>query len=284
MPFRRRTTFSRRRKYYRRSRKGRARGRFARKRFMRKAPGLRAGLYIPRQAYVKLPFVQIMSNPLLTVSSGIATWTFGVQGNGICCPLSTSLTGQPGSGERYPLGLEQYAGFYKFYKVLGSSLKIQYSTTSTTALSAVMVVLAGQGAVDDTDTDSNWQKFLNAPTQELIQYPGASWKSMSGIHGETFNFLKGFRKTKSMIGRKDIRDNDDTQGLLPGTEDQAPNGTNPQANDTDDSFSGSWFWMVRIALNTSGNVAANTFDPILKMKYYTQLYGRDFNTSLVVPA
>lgn len=59
-------------------------------------------------------------------------------------------------------------------------------------------------------------KFIGAPIQELIQYPGASWKSMNAVAGVTFNFLKGFRKTKSMIGRKDIRDNDDCQGLYQG--------------------------------------------------------------------
>lgn len=279
MPYARRN-FRRTRKTYRRSRKGYRRRRFARKRFMRRAPGLRAGLYIPRQAYVKLPFTQIISNPQIAPGNG---WTFGIQGNGICCPLSTSLTGQPATGERYPLGLDQYSGFYKFYKVLGSSIRIQSSTNGPNAVPAIMCILAGQGAVGDTDPNSNWQKFANAPIQELLQYPGVSWKSMNGIHGETFNFLKGFRKTKYMIGRKDIRDNDDTQGLLPGTEDQAPNGTNPQANDTDDSFSGCWFWMIRITTSGNGGMAENTFDPIVKVKYYTQLYGRDFNTSLAVP-
>lgn len=159
MPFRRRSNFRRNRKPYRRSRKGYTRGRFARKRFSKSVPrGLKAGLYIPRQAYVKLPFTQILNNDQELTSP--FQLTFGVQGNGICCPLSQTLTGQPTSGDRYPLGLEQYSGFYKFYKVLGSSIKLQYTQPATAARTIIAVIIAGQGAPYDTDPSSNWQNLL----------------------------------------------------------------------------------------------------------------------------
>lgn len=283
-----RGSFRRGRKFYRRSRKGRARRRFARKKFYKRVPrGLKAGLYIPKEAYVKLNYTEFIYSPEITVGNN---WTFGFNGNGICAP-STTGGFVPVSGQEYPLGLTQYSSFYKYYKVLGSSIKIQLNNLvsgsgSTATGPATVCLLAGQGLNGDSDSSSNWQVFENAETRNLISYPGASWKMMSQINGsQTTVWLKGFRKTKTMLGRKDIRDNDDVQGLLPGTDDSNPNGTNPGINGgLVAGYSGSWFWMVRVDPTiTNGTTPANSYQVVVKIKYYVQLYGRDFNEQGIVP-
>lgn len=273
MPYARRN-FRRTRKTYRRSRKGRARRRFARKKFSKVPRSLRPGLYIPREAFVKLPFTQVIRSPALTAG---APWVIGYNGNGITCP-ETSGTNIPQTGDVYPLGLSQYSNFYKFYKVLGSSIKVNIAANQTGLIQAWTTLLAAQGLNGDTDTLSNWQVMLNADPQDLMSYPGASWRILSSQSGSQSNiFLKGFRKTKSMLGRKDIRDNDDVQGLLPGTDTAAPNGANPDMT-SGSNYSGNWFWMIKIDPTENGNISEGSYQVIVKIKYYVQLYGRDFNT------
>ena len=212
MPYARK--YTRTRKFYRRSRKGRARRRFARKKFLRSARGLKAGLYIPRQAYVKLPFTQIIQVPQLT--SG-ANYTLPIQGTGLTCPLTVGNI-IPQTGEKYPLGLEQYANFYQYYKVLGASIKVQInngttisgSSVDTTNCSYYCALLSAQGLAGDSDTGSNYYKMSNSTTEDLISFPGCSWRLVSGNQGSRSNvFLKRFTKTKSILGIKDVKDCDE---------------------------------------------------------------------------
>lgn len=278
MPYARRN-FRRTRKTYRRSRKGRARRRFARKSFSKVPRSLRPGLYIPREAFVKLPFTQVLRSPELTAG---APWVLGYNGNGITCPESGPLSAQP--GEIYPLGLSQYSNFYKYYKVLGSSIKVNISSNATGLIQAWTTLLAAQGqAKNNSSSTTNWSVMLNADPQDLMSYPGASWRILSAQSGSQSNiFLKGFRKTKTMLGRKDIRDNDDCQGVLPGTGSD-PDGRNPYSTALPDPESGSWFWMIKIDPTENGNVSEGSYQVIVKIKYYVQLYGRDFNTQAEVP-
>lgn len=275
MPYARRN-FKRTRKTYRRSRKGRSRRRFARKSFSKVPRSLRAGLYIPKEAFVKLPFTQVLRSPASTFG---APWILSYNGNGITCPQTSSVS-VPFPGDLYPLGLSQYAGFYKYYKVLGSSIKVNISSNATGLIQAWTSLLAAQGLNGDTDTSSNYMTMLNADPQDLISYPGCSWRILSSQSGSQSNiFLKGFRKTKTMLGRKDIRDNDDCQGLLPGTDDTYPNGSNPSSA----TNSGSWFWMIKIDPTENASIAEGSYQVIVKIKYYVQLYGRDFNIQVQVP-
>lgn len=269
--YRRKRTYSNRRKFIRKNRKTR----FSRKRFFKRVPrSLMAGTYIPQQAYVKLPFTYIVSLPGI---AGGGDWDLGLWGNGITCPLSS---GPPGNGQSYPLGLYEYSQFYKYYKVLGSSIKVQINNASTTQnMSFYCVLLASQGIPYNTDTDSNYYQIQDSTTTDLVSYPGASWKLVSNYNGSSNNvYLKGFRKTKTMLGIKDVRDVDETQGLLisqPGTSNE--HGLNPGENDS------SWFYYLRIdpSDNTSGT-SPDDITVIVKMKYYVQLYGRDFNRQAVV--
>lgn len=293
MPYRRRN-YSRkpytsyRRKTYRKGKRN-ARGRFARKTF-RKSMTLRAGLYIPRQAYVKLPFTSIIQVPQLTTG---ANWTLGIWGNGLTCPLSINPSGNPSVGDKYPLGLEQYSSFYQYYKVLGASCKVQINngttisgdSVSTSNASYYCALLSAQGTPYDTDTDSNWYKMANSDTENLISFPGCSWRLVSNSVGSRSNqFLKRWTKTKSILGVKDVKDIDDLQGYLPGSESDFPNGRNPSQSDAPNGGSDhNWFFMLRIDPNIAATIPANAVSIVLKVKYYVQLYGRDFNNQGVVP-
>lgn len=280
--YRRKTPSTFRRKTYRKGKRG-TRKRFARKTF-RKSMTLRSGLYIPKEAYVKLPLTQIIQSPALTAG---ANYNIGIWGAGITCPFSTITSGVPSPGDLYPLGLTQYSEFYKYYKVLGCSAKVQINSSTTisgdssatASASYFCSLVAATGSPYSTDSDSNWVTMVNASTQDLISYPGCSWKLLSGTTGNNQNaYLKGWRKTKNMISVKDVRDCDELQGLLPGTDGIYPNGRNPGFPDS------SWFWLLRIDPNLTVNIPANSFQIVIKLKYYVQLYGRDFNVQTAVPA
>lgn len=276
MPYARRN-----RKINYRRRRGRAgRRRFSKKRFFKRIPrSLRAGLYIPRQAYVKLPFTQIIQVPELTNSN----YNLPIWGNGLCGPLTvnSSFPQSPNPGDKFPIGLEQYANFYQYYRVLGASCKVQINASGATPNgSFYCALLSAQGRPYDTSTTSNYQKLTNADTENLISFPGCSWRLVSQQNGSRQNvFLKRWTKTKSIIGVKDIRDNDETVGLLPNTNENAfPWGNNPSTED------GSWFFLLRIDPNLSSTITAGTVQIILKVKYYVQLFGRDYNNQFVVPS
>lgn len=285
MPYARKG-FRRSRKGYRRTRKGRTRGRFSRKRFQKGVPrGLKAGLYIPRQAFVKLPITRIITSPALLANQN---YNLGIWGTGLTAPFSTGVV--PAAGDLYPLGLSQYSNFYQFYKVLGASIKVQINSsttisgdsTATTQASYFCSLSAAQGDPYDTDIGSNYFKMSNITTQDLISYPGTSWRLASQSMGNRQNvFLKAFRKTKSMLGIKDMRDAVMCQGFLPGTEASYPNGRNPTASD---SYDNNWFYIIRVDPNISNPIPAGSFQMIVKVKYYVQLYGRDFNNQASVPS
>lgn len=256
------------------------------KNVFRKGPQrtLRSGLYIPQQAYVKLPYTEYLQSPVIAANSN--GWTFGFNGNGLCCP-STSASDVPTAGQRYPLGLEQYEGFYKYYKVLGASIKVQLNNavTADTGATAVMrcVLIAAQGLNGDVDVLGNYRIAQLATTDDLINYPGASWRMMSSANGsQSTIWLKAFRKTKTLLGIKDVRDNTDCQGLLRGTDTNYPNGTNPY--DPTKNNSGSWFYMIRVDPANAVELSAGRVQCSIKIKYYVQLYGRDFNVQGTVPA
>lgn len=273
MPYARRS-FRRYRKPYRRSRKTGGRRRFARKKFYKSVPrGLKAGLYIPKEAFVKLPFTQIINGPELTNTN----YNLGIWGNGICCPLSTSAS--PSPGDLYPIGVQQYSTFYQNYRVLGASVKVQINCSGAIPNGSFYCALTtAQGVPYDTDPSSNWFKLSSATTQDLISYPGTSWRLASQQNGSLSNiFLKRFGKTKSIIGVKDVRDNEDCLCPLPNTVPAQVNGFNPGSQES------AWFFILRVDPNLQTTVPADSFQIIIKVKYYVQLTGRDYNNQLVVP-
>lgn len=278
MPYARRN-----RKINYRRRRGRAgRRRFSKKRFFKRIPrSLRAGLYIPRQAYVKLPFTQIIQVPELTDSN----YNLPIWGNGITGPLTADINGIPNPGDKYPIGVEQYANFYQYYRVLGASCKVQINNSGATPNgSFYCALLSAQGRPYDTNTNSNYYKITNADTENLISFPGCSWRLVSQQNGSRQNvFLKRWTKTKNILGIKDIRDNDDTAGTLPLTRDAATGGDAQWGqNPSNQDFS--WFFLLRIDPNLSSTIAAGTVQIIVKVKYYVQLFGRDYNNQFVVPS
>lgn len=255
------------RRFSRRPRKGSRR--FSRKKFTKNALVSRVS-FIPNQMYVKLPWTQITAT-----ASGTGDQNFSWNGVGITCPL-TGTSGEPANGETFPLGLEEYAGFYQFYKVLGASIKIQLNSSGTTADgSYYCTLLSATGNRLDTDTDSNYFKLAAATTENLISYPGAVWKIMSQQNGSRQNImLKKFCKTKNMLSIKDVRDMDTLQGYLPGTDASYPNGKNPVTANPGDAVN--WFFFLRIDPNQTSSQAAGAVQMVVKIQYYVQLYGRDY--------
>lgn len=269
------SNYSKKLKNYNRKRK-----RFVRKTFTRSPPKLRAGLYIPNQAMIKLPFTRFLTTDMIA-SGGV--YGLPIWGTGICCPLTASTGGTPSSGDIYPLGVVQYSDLYQYYKVMGASCKVQINnstlvsgdSTATAQSSALCALLAVQGVPYSTDTGSNYQKIIAADTQDLVSYPHCSWNLVSHNVGSRQNiYLKKFVKTKTMIGVKDVLDVDELQGLLPNNTSSSlsPRGTNPTSDDSN------FFFYLRIDPSVTAITPSSSFQIVLKMKYYVMLYGRDFNT------
>lgn len=241
-----------------------------RKRYVRKSTALISkSFYIPKTAFVKLPFTALAVTPALAQSQ---FYTLAIWGSGITCPLTTSQTGVPANGDKYPLGLKEYASFYQHYRVLGASCKVQLNGSGGTPLgSYYCTLLTSSGRPFDTNVDSNYQRIISASTEDLMSYPGAKTKLMSQQNGSNSNiYLKCYGKTKTILGLKDTLDNEELIGLMPGTNTSLPNGNNPY------DPRGSWFFVLRID-PAVGDSPASTVQMIIKVKYYVQLLNRDYN-------
>lgn len=269
------------RKYYtkkrrfQRRRNGKYRKRFKRKSF-RKSPGfLQSGLYIPKQAFVKLNHTRFMVNEQLT---GGNPWVININGNGLCSPYSI---GGADPGDTFPQGLLQYSNFYEKYRVLGCSIKINFNNGGGNSTQGVGVLLAYNGVFDTgpTGNDDNYERLIASDPDSLVSYPGASWKIISTNTGNRQNaFFKGFRKSKTILGVKDMRDNDEADALLPTNvpESAQQYGTNPSASQR-------WSWMFKFNPFFTDTIPAATYQVTVKLKYYVQLFGRDYNEQFEVP-
>lgn len=241
-----------------------------RKRYVRKSTALISkSFYIPKTAFVKLPFTALAVTPAMI---GSQFYTLAIWGSGITCPLTTNQTGVPANGDKYPLGLIEYAKFYQHYRVLGASCKVQLNSSGSTSQgSYYCTLLTSSGRPFDTDPDSNYQRIIAASTEDLMSYPGAKSKLMSQQNGSASNiYLKCYGKTKTILGLKDTLDNEELLGVLPGTSSSNPNGYNPYDQRQ------SWFFVLRIDPAVVDS-SASAVQIIIKVKYYVQLLNRDYN-------
>lgn len=241
-----------------------------RRRYFKKSTALISkSFYVPKTAFVKLPFTALALTPSMT---GSQFYTLAIWGSGITCPLTIDPTGVPLNGDKYPLGLMEYANFYQQYRVLGASCKVQLNSGGATPNgSYYCTLLTSSGRPFDTDADSNYQRIIAAATEDLISYPGAKTKLMSQMNGSAQNiYLKCYGKSKTILGLKDTLDNDELVGQMPGTNTSTPNGRNP------DNPRQSWFFVLRID-PANDNSSAGAVQMIIKVKYYVQLLNRDYN-------
>lgn len=276
MPYGRRSYRSyrpRRRTYRRRTFKGARK--FARKRFTKYSTKQRTIVKAPvlsRELYVKLPWVQQYK---ITIGSPNAHNDFFL-GNSICPHpdvMQLNSTIVPSGAVPYA-GSYEYQNFYDCYRILGTSIKIMTFSDSTYVSKCILVPVT---CADEINWSARKSILDGLSDQELASLPYAQCQYMSSHNGSrAFVFNKTFRKTKNMLGVKDIKDADSTIGNLPvqviASEDQ------PGTQVPDPTYSFAYYFRIR---NTGSSTFAYEYQ--VKMKAYVQLFGRKdiFNAQLI---
>lgn len=234
-------------------------------------------LTIARNLNVKLPWVKTFNDDVL--GSGSKTYVF--QGNTII-PHTSLSSGHPSSGDNIPSGLLQYSQFYNKGIVYGSSIKIEIvnptvqTSVANGVFRAVLISVPFTNQTDDGYEDTISQ--LNSYTYEqLLSWPGAKWKMISSSSGSNNRcFFKMFRKTKSMVGVKDMRDqindNNDLSVHLPDGETVS---TSYRRAST-----GFIYYLKLFNLSTNVQVP----DITVRMKLYMGMTQREFIPTSVITA
>lgn len=272
MPFKK---YGRKKPYSTRRRRA-PRRRFARKRFTKYSTSQKTVVRAPvnaREMYVKFPYSTIKE----IASSGVIPSRYAVLANSLIPFPASYSSNTPTAGDVWAAGVSEYASQYNFYRVLGCSVSVQYVSESTTTTRLVMVpVTYGQGedSVPDQPISDKISELDGLTYDELCSQPYAQSKLVgSNAGGPNVCYMKMFRKTKNMIGVKDLKDNEDTLINLPGAA-----GENGRIQ-----TSGRSAYIFYLKMFTGGGTVV-TSEVQFKIKYYVQLSGRNSWTPTAVPA
>lgn len=220
-PNRYRNVRRRRRPAFKKYGKKYSRSRFQKKRFARNNVNqltMRAPL-ASRLLRIKLPWVKSF-DPVVAVSG---SQSYAFQGNAIVPYTASGQSGlnTPASGDSLPAGEVEYSGLYDRYFVNGSSIKVEVVSINSQQLASSPLVRAVLLAIPFVSPGSgdNWQANkaqLDAYSyDQLLAWQYAKWRMLgSNAGGSSRLIFKMFRKTKSMSGLKDLRDNIEYSGDL----------------------------------------------------------------------
>lgn len=172
------------------------------------------------------------------------------------------------AGEVYPGGFVENASFYDKFNIMGSSIKIFGQIPATTSGIICRVVLIPIMPSPDaaTDTIENMVNQLDAYSfDQLMSYPQAQFRQVicaSSGHAQ-FSF-KSFRKTKTMLQFKDMKDQETQAMDMPDT--AAAAGKRPASQYQ-------WGYYLR-AFNSTGT--AFNIETTVTMKLYVRYFQRRF--------
>lgn len=235
------------------------------------------GLIIPKTANVKLSttqdyeYVQGTTGPLgfrevwigNSIVPRLGTGTFGGQivSAGDNAGVEFAVAGQ---NNKYAAGATEWAEFFDNYYCFGSTLNVEVINHGNSAARLVLL------AVDNTTPVSE----LDAYTYEqLLAYPGVKKRYLGLAEGGNNRaVLKSFRKTKHMLGFKDLLDQDRLKYPL------FLSSTNPTFyNDTVQPVS-YWYWYFR-AIPANDTTQTILLSATFKHTGYHHLVDRDFITT-----
>lgn len=206
----------------------------------------------------------------------------------------TDMRPIPGAGDSFPGGILEYSRLYDKYVCYGSSLYIEAVNASLPANTVIPTIRAVLLAVPysriDTDninhTDS-WdgvRNQLNSYTyDQLLVWPGAKFRMIaSGYGGNNRLVFKMYRSTRSLLGVKDMRDNNQWDyglgGYLPDGQSNIPEAViRTQINPA-------YGFMYFLKLFASTVPVGQTFtvQVTVRMKLYMGLSSREFNPSIPI--
>lgn len=173
-------------------------------------------LAMARQANVKIRWVQQFTG---STTANTTRWLFS--GNAIYAypsnvqpfPFMGSSyygTATATAGDWLPSAILPWGQFFGSYKSYGSGIKIDYSSRQNTATDITYIILGAfnNDVLPSTLDGLNYLQLAAMPQCKHFQVG-------PGTGGPNRIIKKAFRKTKHMIGIKDIRDCEDLEANLP---------------------------------------------------------------------
>lgn len=268
------------RRFTRKTTKGRKR--FSKKKFTKNTANAVAirGLVIPREVYAKLKCNQL-ENITSPGNSSVRRLYLGNSATfyppqGALGAFATPNAIIP-AGELYPGGFTDYGSFFDKYRILGSSIRIEGIMTTNSNTSFVRLVMIPIGPNPDVAADAieNMVNQLDAFSfDQLMGYPQAQYRQIGVQTGGVSKFVfKSFRKTKTMLAFKDIRDREEVNTDMPLPDGTL--GTRPDAQNL-------WGWYFR-AFNDDATVA-QTMKMTVTVKNYVNFNKKRFTQSIAAVA
>lgn len=298
MPRRRTSRRTRSRVSHRHRRTGRKR--FSRKKF-RSTPNMTKvkGTSIGKNTMVKLTWskewasqINPYGSPTLPVWDSVTT-PFGTGtrtypttntlcsiaflGSHCCTPLGSATAGWK---EDYPAALLDWSAFYEEAIVFGSSISISImpfglGSVAQTDMRYILLAIPSEStsdldSVNDTSAGPTRNNLDQLDYESLATYPGARTGYVRSSYAGVTR-VKAFRKTKTMLGLKDLRDNQELAMLLP-TAAALDTGVNYT---TTNPPSLSWIWYFRL-FPFDATPGASQVMYTVRINYYMQLQSRRF--------
>jgi len=249
-------------KPYNFSRRSTRKPRFSRKRFNKSTPQ-RSIIRAPvaaRELYVKMKYSTIKE-----IGSAIGP-RYTILGNSLIPFPASYSSNTPTAGDIWVAGIAQYCTQYNLYRVLGCSVSAQYVTESTPTTRIVMVpfTYGGPGEAGAVTTIADKIAELDTLTYDQLSTLPYAYSKLVGSNagGPNISYMKMFRKTKNMLGCKDLRDNEDTLLAFPNI--GGLDGT------IQTSSRASWGFYYKVFSGSGSTVGEVQF----KISYYVQLSGR----------
>lgn len=197
----------------------------------------RRKMYMPLTKAVGMPermFVKLKYCDEVQFTSGIVSELSQVyRGNSIFDPDFT------GAGHQ-PLGHDQWAGFYKRYRVVACAISCKFTQFTTAGNTHHIVVLPSNESTVD-----NFQ-----PSCEQV---GSVTGTTSSSNGKACAYLRSFVRTSDIKGSTNLANDKDLEALF---------GNNPNIQ---------WFWqiIVKSAFTVDVDIRA-----LVELTYYVECYDR----------
>jgi len=200
----------------------------------------RQGLF-PDRMFAKLQFVERTSSEIKTGVSDIYQW----RGNSLWDPDKTSTGHQP-------MGFDQYAGIYNYYRVYSSKISIKYANAATVAAEATTLCYVWPSLNDNTTPVAiSDDHYLEQP---YVKQSGGfnSSGSYPGARG-----VSNYMSTRKIYGEdKSVAADDNFQAGVT---------TNPVNQ---------WFWNVTFAPMYYASVTSTTIYSMVRIEYFVEFSGR----------
>lgn len=197
-------------------------------------------------------------------------------GSQFCTPLGSANNTTVTIKEDYPSGLVDWATFYDEAICYGSSIHVQIAAAVGTQAGLCRYILipyvGNSSDADNTNisvagTTRNQLDALDYG--DLSSYPGAQSGYINNAAVGITN-VKAFRKTSTMLGIKDVNDNQAELAMLLPKQASLNTGSNSPGAQTESKC---WLWYLRI-FNLDNLGTSNAFYFTVRIKYYTQLMTR----------